>query len=86
MLFRSVLWAHAAMRLDTRPVSFVIFGALVLKLFSERAWSQPIAFDPNWGFNVVYAAHLAGAVAGAICGLLFAAPGALRMQRFRSAD
>ena len=82
----AVLWAHAVMRPDTRPVSFVICAALALKLLGERAWSQPIAFDPNWGFNVVYAAHLAGAVAGAICGLFFAVPGALRMQRATSAD
>ena len=66
----AVLWAHTALRGDTKPVSFVIFAALALKLASEHAWSQPIAFDPNWGFNVVYAAHLAGAMAGALCGLV----------------
>lgn len=66
----AILWAHTALRSDTKPVSLVIFAALALKLASERAWSQPIAFDPNWGFNVVYAAHLAGAVAGAFCGLV----------------
>lgn len=82
----AVLWAHAAMRPATRPVSFVIFAALALKLLGERAWSQPIAFDPNWGFNVVYAAHLVGALAGAICGLLFVTPGAWRTQGSGSAD
>lgn len=66
----AVLWAHTALRGESKPVSFVIFAALALKLASEHAWSQPIAFDPNWGFNVVYAAHLAGAAAGAICGLV----------------
>jgi membrane associated rhomboid family serine protease len=65
-----VLWAHTALRGESKPVSFVIFAALAFKLASEHAWSQPIAFDPNWGFNVVYAAHLAGALAGAICGLV----------------
>ena len=30
----------------------------------------PIVFDPQWGFNVVVAAHLAGALAGAASGLL----------------
>jgi hypothetical protein len=29
-----------------------------------------VAFDPSWGFNVVYAAHLTGALAGAACGTL----------------
>ena len=67
----AVLWAHTALRGDAKPVSFVIFAALALKLLSEHAWSQPIAFDPNWGFNVVYAAHLAGAMAGVLCGLVF---------------
>lgn len=67
----AVLWAHTALRSDSKPVSFAIFAALGLKLASEHAWSQPIAFEPNWGFNVVYAAHLAGAAAGAICGLIF---------------
>ena len=65
-----VLWAHTALGAAARPISFVIFAALALKLLSEHAWSQPIAFDPNWGFNVVYAAHLAGALAGGACGLL----------------
>lgn len=69
----AVLWAHTALRASTKPVSLVIFAALALKLLSEHAWSQPIAFDPNWGFNVVYAAHLAGAMAGALCGLVFGA-------------
>ncbi len=66
----AVLWAHTALGGAAKPLSFVIFAALGLKLLSEHAWSQPIAFDPNWGFNVVYAAHLAGAVAGALCGLV----------------
>ena len=69
----AVLWAHAALRGAAKPVSFVIFAVLALKLLSEHAWSQAIAFDPNWGFNVVYAAHLAGALAGAACGLLLEA-------------
>ncbi len=66
----AVLWAHAACH-AAKPLSFIIFAALAIKLLGEHAWSQPIAFDPNWGFNVVYAAHLAGALAGALCGLAF---------------
>ena len=77
----AVLWAHAALRGGAKPVSFTIFAVLVLKLLSEHAWSQPVAFDPNWGFNVVYAAHLAGALAGAACGLLFSAIAQARTGR-----
>ena len=76
----AVLWAHTALRGGTKPVSFVIFAVLALKLLSEHAWSQPIAFDPNWGFNVVYAAHLTGAAAGALCGLGFEASALLRAK------
>ncbi|MEO8858064.1 MAG: rhomboid family intramembrane serine protease [Burkholderiaceae bacterium] len=77
----AVLWSQATLRDDCKAVSYVIFGALVLKLGSEHAWSQPIAFDPNWGFNVVYAAHFTGAVAGAASGLAVAAVVALRAKR-----
>lgn len=66
----AVLWAHAALAVAARSVSWLIFAALAVKLLAEGAWSAPIAFDPNWGFNVVYAAHLGGALAGAGCGLL----------------
>lgn len=73
----AVLWAHAIVH-AAKPLSFIIFGALAIKLLGEHAWSQPIAFDPNWGFNVVYAAHLSGALAGAVWGLLVQAPALLR--------
>ena len=66
----AVLWVHATYSGSTKPASYVLFAVLVLKLLNEHAWSQPIGFDPHWGFNVVYAAHLTGAVAGALCGLL----------------
>ena len=75
MSMAGVLWAHTTLRPATKPLSFLLFTVLALKLLSEHAWSQPIAFDPEWGFNVVYAAHLAGALAGAACGLLFEAIG-----------
>lgn len=64
-----VLWGHVAWRADLKPVSVVLFFSMALKLLIERAWVQPVAFDPSWGFNVVYAAHLTGAAAGAVCGL-----------------
>jgi rhomboid family GlyGly-CTERM serine protease len=68
----AVLWAHAAARGKAYPLSFVLFVALVFKLLTEHAWATPLAFDPDWGFNVVYAAHLSGTLAGAACGLVAA--------------
>jgi rhomboid family GlyGly-CTERM serine protease len=65
----AVLWAHAAVRREGWPLSYLLFVALLFKLVVEHAWTTPVAFDPAWGFNVVYAAHLSGAVAGMACGL-----------------
>jgi hypothetical protein len=66
----AVLGVHMAARPALKPFSPLLFAALALKLLAERAWTQPVAFDPSWGFNVVYAAHLTGALAGAVCGAL----------------
>ena len=65
-----VLWTQLAFRPDAKPLSFVLFAGMGLKLLAEQAWLQPVAFDPPWGINVVMAAHLAGAASGAIAGLL----------------
>lgn len=64
----AVLGMHVAARPALKPFSPLLFAALGLKLLVERAWTQPVAFDPSWGFNVVYAAHLTGTLAGAACG------------------
>jgi hypothetical protein len=64
----AVLGIHLAGRAALRPFSALLFAALALKLLAERAWAQPVAFDPSWGFNVVYAAHVTGTLAGAACG------------------
>ena len=61
----AVLAIHVARRTAFKPLAVLLFGGIGLKLAIERAWVQPVAFDPSWGFNVVYAAHLAGTVAGA---------------------
>ena len=73
-----VLWGHVAWRPELKPLSVVLFMAMALKLLLERAWLQPVAFDPSWGFNVIYAAHLTGALAGAAFGLVAGARGAPR--------
>ena len=67
------LWADLAFRSSTKPLSFALFAGMGLKLLLEHGWTQPVAFDPSWGFNVVYAAHLTGALAGAASGLVLAA-------------
>jgi len=64
-----VLWVLAAQHPAGRVVSWVLLVSMGIKLLSEHAWSQPIGYDPNWGFNVVYAAHLGGFVCGTMCGL-----------------
>jgi hypothetical protein len=66
----AVLGMHMAGRADYKAFSPLLFGALALKLLAERGWSQPVAFDLSWGSNLVYAAHLTGALAGAACGAL----------------
>jgi membrane associated rhomboid family serine protease len=63
-----VLAALVARRPALKPLSPLLFAGMALKLLAEQAWVQPVAFDPSWGFNVVYAAHLTGALAGAVCG------------------
>lgn len=65
-----VLAAVLAGRGALKPLAPLAMAAMGLKLIAERAWLQPVAFDPSWGSNVVYAAHLTGAAAGALCGLL----------------
>jgi membrane associated rhomboid family serine protease len=63
-----VLATVVARRPALKPLSPLLFAGMGLKLLAEHAWGQPVVFDPSWGFNVVYAAHLTGAVAGAACG------------------
>ncbi|MCJ0765822.1 rhombosortase [Variovorax terrae] len=65
-----VLWASVAIKSGAKSWTVLLFAGLFLKLASEHAWSNPIGFSPEWGFNVVYAAHLGGALAGTLCGLL----------------
>ena len=58
---------------DTRVLGLLLAGGLLVKLRLERAWAVPIGFDSGWAFNVIYAAHLTGAVAGAALALLLEA-------------
>lgn len=56
-----------------RRVSFsglALLAGLIIKLGLEQGWSQPIVWDPDWGFQVVRAAHLSGALCGLAAVLL----------------
>lgn len=63
----AVLGVHVMRRSAWPSLGPILFGGLAIKLLAERGWAQPVAFDPGWGINVVYAAHLAGALLGAWC-------------------
>lgn len=52
----------------TRPIGLALLAGTGLKLWLEQAVAHPMRFDPGWGFAVVQAAHLSGALAGAACG------------------
>ena len=73
-----VLWFHTASDPGARMATWVLALALGFKLLSEHAWSRPIGYDPQWGFNVVYAAHLAGAACGVVCALTLRLAGSQR--------
>jgi hypothetical protein len=60
-----VAW-RALTQPSARGIGALLAAGLLIKLLLERGWAVPVAFDSNWGFNVVYAAHLSGAVAGLI--------------------
>lgn len=61
----AILAWRALRRPATRQLGWLLGLGLLLKLALERGWAEPVRFDPAWGFNVVVAAHLTGAVAGA---------------------
>lgn len=73
MAMLAVLAVFASAQAGTRGTGVFLLIVLGFKLLTEHAWTQPLAFDPRWGFNVVYAAHLTGALAGGASALLCAA-------------
>jgi len=60
-----VAWRAFTQR-STYGIGILLMAGLLIKLLLERGWAVPVAFDSHWGFNVVYAAHLSGAVIGFI--------------------
>ena len=65
----AVLALRALATPERRWLGLLLGGGLAIKLALERGWSVPIGFDTGWGFNVVFAAHLSGAIAGALLAL-----------------
>lgn len=63
----AVLGVHVMRRTSLQALATILFGGMALKLIAERGWAQPVAFDPGWGVNVVYGAHLAGTLLGVWC-------------------
>lgn len=63
----AVLGVHLMRRTTLQALATIMFGGMALKLLAERGWAQPVAFDPGWGVNLVYGAHLAGALVGVWC-------------------
>jgi membrane associated rhomboid family serine protease len=55
---------------STRELGWLLLLGLVFKLVLERGWAYPVGFNPDWGCNVVYAAHLTGAALGLVAGLV----------------
>ncbi len=76
-----VLAVRALAARRTRWLGLLLAGGLAVKLALERGWAVPVAFDSDWGFNVVAAAPLCGTLAGA--GLALLLESAARLWRLR---
>lgn len=61
----AVLAVRALACARTRGLGLLLAGGLCIKLSLERGWRVPVGFDSGWGSNVVFAAHVSGAAAGA---------------------
>lgn len=76
------LWGVARAPGDARRLAAVLGVLLVLKLLAEQAWRLPVVAGGSWGFDVVRAAHLSGALAGVVAAVVAGAL-ALTVQRAR---
>jgi len=75
----AVLALRALTTADTRWLGLLLGGGLSVKLALEHGWESPIGFDAGWGFNVVFAAHLSGALAGTLLALALNVAGWVRL-------
>ncbi|MDO5692154.1 MAG: hypothetical protein Q4G70_06710 [Pseudomonadota bacterium] len=69
----TILALRALQGTATRWLGLLLAGGLLVKLALERGWAVPVGFDSDWGFNVVFAAHLGSAAVGAVLALLLQA-------------
>ncbi len=66
----AILGVHASLHSRMRWQGVALLTMLAAKLLADQAWSRPLGYDPNWGTNVLYAAHLSGALTGAGCAVV----------------
>jgi len=66
----AILALRAIAEPSTQRIGQWLAAGLLFKLALEHGWDMPVGFDTGWGFNVVYAAHLTGAAAGALMALV----------------
>jgi len=81
----AILWSFVAINfkspVNSRTLGFMLFGGVGLKLVLEQPWAIPVVFDEKFGFDVVQANHLLGALAGVVCGLSLAIANLLHQRR-----
>jgi rhomboid family GlyGly-CTERM serine protease len=81
----AILWSFVAINFKSsasgRALGFMLFAGVVLKLLLEQPWASPVVFDEKFGFDVVQASHLLGALAGVACGLSLAIANLLHQRR-----
>lgn len=58
--------------LRERGLGIAVLVGLAIKLLLEEPWQGALRRTPQWDFAVAPAAHLAGALSGALCALLLA--------------
>ena len=81
----AILWSFVAINfkatLVNRYLGLILFGGVALKLVLEQPWAKPMVFDPDFGFEVIQASHLSGALVGLVCGLSLALANFLDQRR-----
>jgi membrane associated rhomboid family serine protease len=63
-----------------RLLGAAIGMGVVLKVLLEQPWQGPLQRLPGWDIDIAPAAHLSGALAGAVCALIAALARHLRPQ------
>lgn len=61
----NLVWRERGRR---RAIGWAVLVGLVLKLTLERPWTGPTVVLPGWDIRLAPLAHVAGSVAGLLCG------------------